>query len=72
MPTQIKEPSPPLWALNEWRIRNRIGRCFMYLTKWLAIAACRCIDITVKVAPWLDKSRDCSLEKKSPGLHDGA
>jgi hypothetical protein len=57
MPTHIQEPPPPLWALIEWRIRNRIGRCFMYLTKWFANAALRCIDITVKVAPWLDMSR---------------
>jgi hypothetical protein len=60
MPTLLPHKPAPLWALIEWRIRNRIGRCFMYLTKWLAIAACRCIDITVKVAPWLDKSRDYS------------
>ena len=27
----------------------------MYLTKWFANAALRCIDVTVKVAPWLQK-----------------
>jgi hypothetical protein len=55
MPTLLPRKPAPLWALIEWRVRNRIGRCFIYLTKWFANAALRCIDVTVKVAPWLQK-----------------
>jgi hypothetical protein len=57
MPTHIQEPPPPLWALIEWRIRNRIGRFFMHCTRNHANVALRYIDLTVKVAPWLDMSR---------------
>jgi hypothetical protein len=30
----------------------------MYLTKWLTIAACRSLDIAMKIAPWLDRSQE--------------
>jgi hypothetical protein len=35
------------------RGRTKIARVFMYFTKWFAIAACRCLDVALKIAPWL-------------------
>jgi hypothetical protein len=58
MPTLLPRKPLPLWAVIEYHVRDKVGWFFMHLTRHHAKAATRCIDRAVKIAPWLDKSRD--------------
>jgi hypothetical protein len=72
MPTLLpRKPLSPIFKLLigvkvlRWRlkvaryqrvVRTGVARVFMYLTKWHAIAACRSLNIALKIAPWLQGS----------------
>jgi hypothetical protein len=51
---------PPLREIVAWHVRDKIGWFFMHLTRHHAQAASRCVARAIRVAPWLDKSRDYS------------
>jgi hypothetical protein len=56
MPTQIKQPPPPLWAYVEYHVRDKVGWFFMHLTRHHAKAATRGINRAIRIAPWLNKA----------------